>query len=93
MTLQRRLNACAQKGALSTADLAVWFGIPYQTVRSYRERERTPNVSRRAAIARRLLLLELALWRDIALPIPLTVRNYERRKHLLGVLHRVQRRQ
>ena len=92
MTLQRRLNACAQKGALSTADLAVWFGIPYQTVRSYREGRRQPLRHRRLAIEGRLILLERALRADKKFPIPLYVRNHERQKFIRGIFLRVQRR-
>ena len=33
MTLQQRLDRAARRGKLSTADLAVWFALPYQTVR------------------------------------------------------------
>ena len=92
MTLQGRLNSAAKRGALSTADLAVWFTMPYQTVRSYREGRRRPTLARRLAIEERLQLLEKALRRDAALPIPLSVRNHQRQKLILGVLARVRKR-
>jgi hypothetical protein len=92
MTLQGRLNSVAKRGALSTADLAVWFTMPYQTVRSYREGRRCPTLARRLAIEQRLRLLERALKTDCQLPIPLSVRNHQRQRYIKGILTRANRR-
>jgi hypothetical protein len=35
MTFQSRLRACVERGNLTVADLARWFGRPYQTVRCW----------------------------------------------------------
>jgi len=35
LTFGERLNACAVRGNLTTADLARWFDRPYPTVRSW----------------------------------------------------------
>ncbi len=35
MTFQQRLQRCRERGNLTVADLARWFGRPYQTVRSW----------------------------------------------------------
>lgn len=60
MTLRERLDTCARKGALSTADLAVWFDLSYQTVRSYRAGTE-PYAARRPQIEQRLKWLESAI--------------------------------
>lgn len=86
--LHERLDTCARKGGLSTADLAVWFDLPYPTIRSYREGTQ-PNAARAPQIEQRLVWLERAIKDDPQLPVPLSVRAGDRRAFIEGVLGRV----
>ena len=90
MTLQERLDACAAKGALSTADLATWLDLPYPTVRSYRSGAE-PYAARRPQIEQRLQWLETAIKTDEALPVPLSVRATQRKSYILRVFNRARR--
>jgi hypothetical protein len=69
---------------MSTADLALWFDLPYGTVRSYRKGT-IPIDARLPQILDRLTWLERAIRVDLRLPIPLSVRAHERKEYLLGV--------
>lgn len=85
MTLKQRLDACAQRAAFSTADLAQWLDLSYATVRSYRQGIR-PYVARRPQIEERLSWLEAAIKSDPRLPVPLAVRASERKKYIQDIL-------
>lgn len=85
LTLKQRLDKAAKIGALSTADLAVFFDSSYATIRSYRHGAR-PYETRRPQIEERLARLEKALKTDPRLPVPLNVRAYERRQYILDIL-------
>ena len=90
MTLQDRLDKAALAGALSGADLALWFDLSYQTVRAYRVGT-VPFTARAALIEQRLKWLENAVKTDPHLPVPLSVRARDRKKYILGVLNRARR--
>lgn len=83
-SLKDRLDRCAKKGALSTADIAVWMDLSYQTVRSYRQGVE-PYENRRPQIIERLAQLEKAISSDARLPIPLGVWKQDRKKYLLDI--------
>lgn len=83
-SLKHRLDVCAARGGLSTADLAVWFDLSYQTVRSWRAGVE-PYQSRRPQIEQRLLYLEAAVDSDPRLPVPLEVRAQNRKAYLKKV--------
>lgn len=84
VTLKSRLDACAKKGALSTADLAVWFNLPYGTVRSYRQGIE-PYDYRRPQIEQSLTCLESAVAKNPGLPMPLSVFGAARKKYLRDI--------
>lgn len=90
ISLQQRLDKSARAAAFSTADLALWFDLPYATIRSYREGTE-PYETRRPQIEQRLQWLERAVDKDSQLPIPLTVRASRRKEYILGVFNRVRR--
>ena len=83
-TLKERLDACATKGALSTADLATWFDLSYQTMRSYRGGVE-PYPARQKQIEQRLQWLEKAVKKHPSLPVPLEVRAASRKLYILRV--------
>lgn len=83
-SLKDRLDRCAKKGALSTADLALWFDLSYQTVRSYRNGI-NPYDTRRPQIEQRLLALEKAVHSDTRLPVPLSIWKDARKQYLLDI--------
>lgn len=85
MTLRERLDACAEKGSLSTADLAVWFSAPHATLTSYRKGVE-PYPHRRPQIEQRLKWLEQAVKKSSRFPIPLEVRALERKPYVQAVL-------
>ena len=83
MSLKDRLDACALKGALSTADIAVWMDLPHATVRSYRNGVE-PYPARRQQIDERLQWLEQAVRKSRHFPIPLEVRASRRKTYVLA---------
>lgn len=83
MTLRERLDACAEKGSLSTADLAVWFSAPHATITSYRKGVE-PWPHRRPQIEQRLKWLEQAVNKSSRFPIPLEIRK--RKPYVTAVL-------
>lgn len=84
VTLRERLDRCAGAASLSTADLAVWFELSYQTIRSWR-RGAHPQATRRRQIEQRLLWLEQAIDGDVRLPVPLRVRSFERAQYVSAI--------
>jgi hypothetical protein len=83
--LKVRLDKVARKGALSTADLALWFGLSYQTVRSWRKGV-SPYQTRVPQIEERLEMLEKAVNSDSRLPVPLKIWKQDREKYLRDIL-------
>ncbi len=83
--LRQRLDACCEKGSLSTADLAVWLDSAYATVRSYRNGVE-PYPARRPQIEKRLQWLEKAVATSPRFPVPLYVRSSERKRYVSLVL-------
>jgi hypothetical protein len=86
MSLTKRLNTCRRKGGLSTADLAQWFTLPYQTMRMYVEGRAEPYEARRPQIDARLVALEAAIKRGRHFPVPLDVRLTERKAYIADVM-------
>lgn len=84
-TIRDRLDACASSAALSTADLAHWFGLSHSTMRAWRCSDREPRRFRLRQIEERLEWLEYAIASDKRLPVPLTVRAIARHDYLDGV--------
>ena len=85
MTFPARLNTAATAGCLSTADLALWFGLPYSTIRSWRQGTE-PSLPHRPQIEQRLRWLESAIKSDPKLPVPLSVRKGERKQYVQAIL-------
>lgn len=83
-SLKQRLDLCAGQGGLSTADLAAWFDLSYQTIRSWRDGT-TPYPMRRPQIEQHLLYLETAVDSDPRLPVPLKVRAQDRKNYIQKV--------
>ena len=81
---RERLDRVSTVGAISTADLAEWFGLPYATIRSWRSGSE-PQAARRPQIEQRLSWLEDAVDTDPRLPVPLLVRSEERRQYLIAI--------
>lgn len=86
--LKDRLAAACEKGGLTTADLEVWFELPYQTMRSYRGGV-NPYPARRPQIETRLKLLEAAVDGRRHFPVPLNIRWSDRKEYIRGVFERV----
>lgn len=84
-TIRERLDACAASAALSTADLAYWFGLSHSTMRAWRCSSREPRRFRLRQIEERLEWLEYAIASDKGFPIPLEVRLSARRDYLYEV--------
>jgi hypothetical protein len=56
--LSARLKACMDRGSLTLADLARWFGRPHATVRTWYTLNREPREGYRDEVLRRLKMLE-----------------------------------
>lgn len=84
-SFKQRLDRAAEKAGFSTADFATWFESPYMTVRAWRGGSE-PKPGSRAQVEQRLQLLERAIARDHRLPIPLGVRQNDRKEWISGIL-------
>lgn len=83
-TLRERLDRVIKAGGLSTADLSVWFDLPYHTIRNYLEGGE-PRPYRRGMIEERLGWLERAVATDPRLPVPALVKLGDRAGYILQV--------
>lgn len=61
LSFAARLKLCMDRGSLTLADLARWFGRPHPTVRTWYVEEREPAEGYRNETLRRLKLLEDAI--------------------------------
>lgn len=79
-----RISRCVKRGDLSRADLALWFGRPYTTIRSWVELERIPNPDTPPGreAHRLLVLLEQAIEHDVRFPIPVHLSQRYRKKYV-----------
>ena len=82
-----------QRGDMTIADLAKWFGRSYHTVWFWVEDNRKPRTARRGLRGKskqtyaRLDLLEEAIKRKRGLPIPLDLTQYERPDYVEKLRH------
>jgi len=66
----KRIQWCAEKGRLTTADLHHWFDRPYATVRTWRIDGRTPHGQYGEDADAALSLLERVIREGKKLPAP-----------------------
>lgn len=74
-----RIQYCVDKGRLTGADLSVWFGRPYPTVRTWREGLSEPWKPWRGEAERCLNYLENLIRYSGKLPMPASYNAAERR--------------
>lgn len=77
----QRIQYCVDKGRLTGADLSVWFGRPYPTVRTWREGLSEPWKPWRGEAERCLSALEQAI-RARLFPMPSSYNAAERRRYV-----------
>jgi len=82
-----RVCAAAKQGALTTADLALWFDSAYPTMKAWRWGIHAPNAARGAQLDGRLTALEQAV-KEKQFPLALSVRAAERKTVILAIRHR-----
>lgn len=76
--LAARLKKCASRGKLTTADLALWLGRPFPTVRMWANGFTQPSGPRAAGIWPKLIRLEKMIAEHRGLPIPDDVGHFDR---------------
>lgn len=87
-TLQERLLAAQQSGALTLSDLHRWFQRPYHTVRSWVVWGCEPVASvERERIDDQLALLERLILKGKVLPMPASVTSRQRIDYIQQALH------
>jgi hypothetical protein len=84
MTFPERLNVCLDRGQLTISNLAVWFGRPRSTVKTWCY-GRTPQGPTGRAALDRLTLLEWAIKYGQGFPIPEMTSIPERPDYLRGI--------
>lgn len=78
----KRLQRCAQRAALGSADLAWFFDRDYKTVREWLLRGREPEGGRRDDALSRLANLEVLISTKDYFPIPLWAGKKKRAEYL-----------
>lgn len=91
MTFPERLNACLDRGQLTISNLAVWFGRPRSTVKTW-VYGRTPVGPTGRTALDRLTLLEWAITHGQGFPIPPMTSIPERPGYLRGVRDELEQR-
>lgn len=81
-TFAERIRYCVDKGRLTGADLSVWFGRPYPTVRTWREGSHEPWEPWRGEAERCLTALEALVRQNRLLPMPPSYNATERRAYV-----------
>lgn len=92
MTFAKRLEAAKKAGRLTTADLAVWFGRPYPTVRGWLVRGYKPWGPHGEESTRLLDVLERAIAKRHKLPVPVHLAQSARISWVKELRHDLDRR-
>ena len=88
MTIADRMILAAKKSNLSVSDMAAWFGVTRASMWTWLHDDRDPHPSKHALLDPLLEALERVLDSSLELfPIPLSVRQYERREYIEKVKH------
>jgi len=89
-TFQQRLRWCQENGALSVADLSVWFQVAYPTVRAWCQ-GRIPRNARQSQFGFALAMLESAIREGHGLPIPFELSQHKRPEYVRALRDRFSR--
>ena len=81
-----RLVICLRKGQMTSGDLRWWFGRPYATVATW-VRGREPRGPAGEEARRRLTLLEKGIAEKRGFPVPASLSNLERPRHIEKLYH------
>lgn len=81
-----RLNVCLKKARMTQGDLRWWFGRPYATTATW-VRGREPRGPAGEEAQRRLALLEKGIATGRGFPVPATLSNLERPRHIEKLYH------
>jgi hypothetical protein len=81
-----RLVICLRKGKMTAGDLRWWFGRPYATTATW-VRGREPRGPAGDEARRRLELLERGIAEKRGFPVPTTLSNTERPRHIEKLFH------
>lgn len=86
-TFHAQLDECRRKAALSTSDLAIWFGVPRTSIHNWLHKGMTPHAFKMPYLEMRLRLLTKAIARkNSPFPVPHFTSQYLRRSFIRGVL-------
>jgi hypothetical protein len=85
-TFAERLQDCVDRGRLTGADLAAWFGRPYPTVRTWRLGLSEPWKPWREEAEQCLKTMEY-LVRHKHFPMPSSYNALERRRYVKGLVN------
>jgi hypothetical protein len=86
-TFAERLQDCVDRGGLTGADLAVWFGRPYPTVRTWRLGLSEPWKPWRGEAEQCLVYLERIVRMSLWFPMPASYNARERRDYMKRFVH------
>jgi hypothetical protein len=81
------LDECRQKAALSTADLALWFGVPRTSVHNWLRGVQPHNFKQKALHERLMLLVKLLNKPTSPFPVPPGKSQFSRILYIRDVLH------
>jgi hypothetical protein len=87
MNTQARLKACMKGGRMTVADLAIWFGRSYPTVRNWVQFGVTPHGPRNEKFLAELALLEKLIGMRKGFPVPFDVDHFTRPGYIEKLRH------
>ena len=81
------LGECRLRAALSTSDLALWFGVPRSSIYNWLQGVQPHEFKREALHARLMVLVKLLNKPTSPFPVPPGRSQYTRRSYIRDVLH------
>ena len=85
MNLSQELKELAETASFTRTDLATWCDFYKSAMREWMEHDVTPHPIRHKHIRERLDLLRWALKHTDKLPVPVTIKNYDRSEYVKQV--------
>ena len=83
MSLSERMKSSQSKAGMTVSDMAYWFGVTRASMHTWLHEGREPNKAKHWQLTWLLDLLEMVTESDLGIfPVPLDVRQYDRREYI-----------
>lgn len=85
MNINERLNDVAARAGFTITDMATWCGFDKETMRMWMRENVQPHPLREEHLLDRIKLAEKVIHSGEGLPVPVTIRQYDRKKYVSQV--------